>query len=78
MIVLGLAGLALFIVMKASKKTTGTSSAASKPAGWVDQIFDAGGSKFANGWSYYTDGTAIDPSGNYYKDGSMIWQANGA
>jgi len=25
------------------------------------------------GWSYFTDGTAIDPSGNYYMNGQRIW-----
>jgi len=24
-------------------------------------------------WSYYTDGTAIDPSGNYYYQGELVW-----
>lgn len=25
------------------------------------------------GWKYYSDGTAIDPFGAYYKDGQKIW-----
>lgn len=25
------------------------------------------------GWTYYTDGTAIDPQGCYYKDGAQVW-----
>lgn len=25
------------------------------------------------GWQYYTDGTAIDPKGNYYLNGEMVW-----
>lgn len=25
------------------------------------------------GWQYFSDGTSIDPSGNYYRDGQMIW-----
>ena len=24
-------------------------------------------------WKYYTDGTAIDPSGNYYYQGELVW-----
>lgn len=27
----------------------------------------------AFGWRYFSDGTAIDPSGNYYKGGDLIW-----
>jgi len=27
------------------------------------------------GWTYYTDGTAIDPSGNYYYQGELVWTA---
>ena len=25
------------------------------------------------GWKYYSDGTVIDPDGNYYRNGEMIW-----
>jgi hypothetical protein len=25
------------------------------------------------GWQYYSDGTVIDPAGNYYRDGQLIW-----
>lgn len=27
------------------------------------------------GWTYYTDGTAIDPRGNYYYQGELVWTA---
>ena len=27
----------------------------------------------AFGWKYYSDGTVIDPDGNYYRNGKMIW-----
>lgn len=29
------------------------------------------------GWQYFTDGTVIDPSGNYYRDGQIIWSPSG-
>lgn len=32
-----------------------------------------GGSSFSNGWRYFSDGTAIDPSGNYYSGGALVW-----
>jgi hypothetical protein len=25
------------------------------------------------GWKYYSDGTATDPSGRYFKDGVLVW-----
>jgi hypothetical protein len=25
------------------------------------------------GWKYYSDGTVIDPSGQYYQDGELVW-----
>lgn len=25
------------------------------------------------GWKYYTDGTAISPAGDYYRQGQLIW-----
>lgn len=25
------------------------------------------------GWRYFSDGTVIDPNGNYYSNGTMIW-----
>lgn len=27
------------------------------------------------GWQYYSDGTAIDPSGNYYQNGNLVYAA---
>jgi hypothetical protein len=29
----------------------------------------------ANGWRYFTDGTAISPDGTYYKNGQMVWNS---
>ena len=28
------------------------------------------------GWRYFSDGTVIDPQGNYYLDGQMVWSPN--
>lgn len=27
------------------------------------------------GWQYFTDGTSIDPQGNYWLNGAMVWKA---
>lgn len=29
------------------------------------------------GWKYYSDGTAIDPAGNYYMNGQLIYRGAG-
>jgi hypothetical protein len=39
------------------------------------EVKQADGSSFANGWQYFTDGTAIDPGGNYWKGGQRIYAA---
>lgn len=92
LIVLGLAGLAAYMLVKASKGTTGTAgiggilgAPVSKPASLanggmrsvtdtVNEIFSSAGKTFDNGWRYFTDGTAIDPMGNYYFQGQQVWQ----
>lgn len=78
LIVLGLAGLAVYMITKS--KATSTAAAGSKPsaglsnpAEWVSQIFDSAGGQFSNGWQYFSNGTAIDPMGNYYYNGQMVW-----
>jgi hypothetical protein len=75
MIALGLAGVAVYYIMNksASASPTGKTGVASVMEK-VTQIFDVGGGQYANGWQYYSDGTAIDPQGNYYSGGALIWQ----
>lgn len=83
LIVLGLAGLAVYMIWQSQKPktTTGTGTSSSPRAGldtFVDEIFNGSGRPFDNGWRYFENGVAIDPSGNYYRDGQMVWQAPGA
>lgn len=74
LIVLGLAGLAVYMIMKGNKTTARTNGGAGQTlADMTKEIFDSAGQAFANGWRYFTDGTAIDPYGNYYKAGQMIY-----
>lgn len=74
LIVLGLAGLAVYFIATANRKgATATGTTANTLASMTKEIFDAAGKAFDNGWRYFTDGTAIDPSGNYYKGGQLIW-----
>lgn len=76
-IVLGLAGLAVYLIWQSQQaKTTGKTAA--KPADWVGEILGSDGKVFGNGWRYFDNGVAIDPSGNYYQGGQMVYQAPGA
>lgn len=72
LIALALAGVAVYMIVK-GKKTTAVTSADGPPAGAATEIFNDLGKSFANGWKYFTDGTAIDPAGSYYSDGQLIW-----
>lgn len=85
LIVLGLAGVAVYLIAKGAKAPTGTGALTTRPAttvtnggvrsvtDTVSEIFSSAGKIFDNGWRYFTDGTAIDPLGNYYFQGQLIW-----
>jgi hypothetical protein len=80
LIVLGLAGVAVYMIVKSQggakllQGITGTASAGLRDASkTVSEIMDNTGKAFANGWRYFNDGTAIDPAGNYYQGGQLIW-----
>lgn len=74
-IALALAGVAVyFIVNKKTKVWEGAPIASGNAlASMTKEILDSAGKAFENGWRYFTDGTAIDPYGNYYKEGQLIW-----
>lgn len=72
-VVLGLAGVAVFLILRSGQAAA--KATASTPAKRTAEIFDSAGKPFENGWRYYDDGTAIDPAGNYYKGGQLIWSA---
>ncbi len=77
-VVLGLAGIAVYMIWRSQRPKVNAPRDTGKPASWVDEIFDLGGKGFTNGWRYFENGTAIDPSGNYYFNGQMVYQAGGA
>lgn len=81
MIVLALAGLAVYMIVTSKKAgATSTSTPGTRAAvdNFVDEIFSAKGTPFENGWRYYENGVAIDPQGNYYQDGKKVWSAPSA
>lgn len=83
LIVLGLAGVAVYLIAKGGKLGTTTTTTARRvtsglpgltnPLETVSEIFTTAGKTFDNGWRYFSDGTAIDPLGNYYFQGQKIW-----
>lgn len=64
-ILLAVGVFALFLIANRKPK------AAKAHSEWAEEIFYGD----PNGWKYYTDGTAIDPDGNYYKNGALIYRA---
>jgi hypothetical protein len=69
MIVLGLAALAVFFIMKGGKVI---------PAYKIKDYANSIGNPAINGdaaygWQYFTDGTAISPDGKYYHNGVEVW-----
>lgn len=69
-IILGIAAAALFVVSRA--RASGK-SIVNTAKDMTTEILNSG-QRYANGWRYFSDGTAISPEGDYYKDGAMIWQ----
>lgn len=72
LIALGLAGLAVYFIVK-TKGGTDAGAGLRAAADRVSEIFASTGKTFDNGWRYFNDGTAIDPAGNYYQNGNLIW-----
>lgn len=69
LVALALAG--VYMLMKPKAATAATKPAASSsgtPA--ATEIMVQGN---ANGWRYFSDGTAIDPWGTYYKNGVQVY-----
>lgn len=60
--------IAKFMMNKASAKPTQGIAVGENYASLITQN---------NGWQYFTDGTAIGPNGDYYKNGQLIYTAQG-
>lgn len=75
LIALGLAGLAVFLILRAKPGTSRAAAKAPKPnAPGAAEILD-NGRPYSNGWRYFDNGTAIDPLGNYYFQGSLVYSS---
>lgn len=76
LIAMGLAGLAVFLIYKATSAGSATGAAPAYTGTWkkVTEILDPNsGRGYSNGWRYFDDGTSISPSGDYYLNGNIIW-----
>lgn len=67
--ILGAAAAALYMI----KKNGGNSQVITAIKNGVQEVLSATGKQFETGWRYFTDGTSIDPFGNYWKGGQKIW-----
>lgn len=75
LIALGLAAVAVYLIVKGKGSTTTPKGTTGALGGFVGEIFDAAGQAFGNGWRYFDNGTSIDPNGNYYFNGQPVWSA---
>lgn len=78
MLVLGAAAAAVYLIWNSTKKpatTTATPRGSTGMSDWVGEIFSSAGTPYSNGWRYYDNGTAIDPQGNYYYQGQLVYKA---
>ena len=74
MILAAAIGGALLIVKSVKANNAGAPGGTVKAIkDFATEIFGSDGASYGNGWRYFSDGTTIDPSGNYYKGGQMIW-----
>lgn len=71
LILLGLVAVSVFAVFKMFPKRA---AAAPAPAG---NTYGATEIMRDNGWTYYSDGTAIGPDGRYYYQGAEVYNPRG-
>jgi hypothetical protein len=76
MVALALAGVALWLIANKSRAAVVTTVAGTNPSAAITpkEIFTGAlPGQPGYSWRYFTDGTVIDPSGAYYKDGALVW-----
>lgn len=67
LIIAGLIGFGVYLLLAKTLVAT--------PDGKVRQVLPGEAKKIAeyDGWTYYSDGTVISPSGDYYFEGKLVW-----
>jgi len=75
-IIAAVAGVAAVAFLTRKKATVGGTATAGAAVGGVAEIFNTAlPGQPGWGWKYYTDGTSIDPLGNYYQAGNLVYSA---
>jgi hypothetical protein len=70
LILLGIVGVSVYAIVRMVMKKPGTASTPANNYNTTEITRN-------NGWSYYTDGTAIDPNGVYYYQGAQVYDPRG-
>lgn len=74
LLILGVAGVIAWFIVGRSAGAKVAGSVPVRESDFVEEIFN-GVSAWGNGWRYFSDGTAIDPQGNYYLNGQLVYRA---
>lgn len=92
LIIIGAAGLALYMLSGMSRRISTQAAATTGGRSGTASSLNGGGTvpaytyQITNnaqpgdpgyGWRYYSDGTSIDPAGNYYSGGNLVYQNPG-
>lgn len=83
-IIIAAAGLGLYLISKMIKPggavmrpPTGSGTASSLNNNGAPPVTDISNTALPGqsgwGWNYYSDGTAISPTGQYYLNGQLVW-----
>lgn len=65
---------AAYMIFKSKAAAANTVNNLGNPINGISEIFTgAKAGQAGAGWRYFTDGTSIDPQGNYYMNGTIIW-----
>jgi len=75
LILIALAGIAVWMISKANQSAgSNTVLNLGKAINGISEIFTGAKTGQAGyGWRYFSDGTSIDPQGNYYLNGDLVW-----
>lgn len=69
MIALGLAAVAVYLIVNTNKKQAAKKTVYDYRG---KSTFEMQGNTGKNGWTYFDDGTALDPQGNAWEGGQIV------
>lgn len=74
LIILALAGVAAWLIVRSVQPATAKTTQDGRPSGYVTEIANSAlPGEPGYGWRYFSDGTVIDPAGNYYSNGVLVY-----